>query len=61
VLADLVGTLPCKSLLVDVSAQKRLRGLLLTNCKRLGVLPASKRDAEEFVIQLVAYVNAYLV
>lgn len=61
VLDDLVGTLSYKSLLDDVSAQKSLRRMLLINCKRLGVLPLDKRLAEEFVTQLVAYVNAYLV
>jgi type I restriction enzyme R subunit len=61
VVDDLVGTLSYKSLLDDVAAQKKLRSLLLMNCQRLGVLPAGKQDAEEFVTQLVAYVNVYLV
>lgn len=61
VIDDLVGTLSYKSLLDDISAQKKLRSLLLTNCKRLGVLPGGKKEADEFVTQLVAYVNAYLV
>jgi type I restriction enzyme R subunit len=61
VIDDLVGTLSYKSLLDDVAAQKKLRSLLLMNCKRLGVLPAGKQAGEEFVTQLVAYVNVYLV
>jgi hypothetical protein len=61
VVDDLVATLSYKSLIDDVAAQKKLRSMLLTNCKRLGVLPAAKQEADEFVAQLVAYVNAYLV
>lgn len=61
VLDDLVATLSYKSLREDVSAQKRLNRLLLENCKRLGILPTSKAEANEFLAQLVAYINAYLV
>jgi type I restriction enzyme R subunit len=61
VLDDIVGTLSYRRLLDDVSAQKKLRAKLLDNCKRIGVLPAGKQAGEEFVTQLVAYVNAYLV
>ena len=61
VLDDLVGTLSYRSLLDDVAAQKQLQRMLLSDCKRLGILPADPAEAREFVTQLVAYVNAYLV
>jgi hypothetical protein len=50
-----------RSLLDDVAAQKQLQRMLLSDCKRLGILPADPAEAREFVTQLVAYVNAYLV
>jgi type I restriction enzyme R subunit len=61
VVDDIVGTLSYKSLRDDVSAQKSLTRMLLTDCKRIGVLPTEKIEANEFIAQLVAYVNAYLV
>jgi type I restriction enzyme, R subunit len=61
VIDDIVGTLSYKNLLDDVSAQKQLNRMLLRESARLGILPTDKVEASEFVHQLVAYVNAYLV
>lgn len=61
VLDDIVDNLSYKSLRDDVSAQKKLTSMVLRDCRRLGVLPTDKHAANEFVTQLVAYINAYLV
>lgn len=61
VLDDLVETLSYKNLLDDVSAQKQLTRMVLRECARLGVLPQGKKAADEFVTQMVAYINAYLI
>jgi type I restriction enzyme R subunit len=60
VLDEIVDKLSYRKLRDDPAAQKQLRSTLVTETKRLGLLPTTKQAVNDFIDQLRDYVNIYL-